>query len=378
MNIPLFKIHWDESDVERVASVIRRGMHWAIGPEIPDFEKKVRDYLGVEYAVAVNSGTSALHAVLEAHGIGQGDEVIVPSFTFIATANAPLFVGATPVFAEVEEDTYGLDPGDVEKKITPRTRAILPVHYGGSPCRIRELAQIARRHDLILIEDAAESIGAMVDGQKVGTFGDSAILSFCANKVISTGEGGMVVTSSSGCFEKVKLVCSHGRLETTDYFSSVNRMEYVTLGHNFRMSTMTAALGIAQIEKIDEAIQMRRANASYLNDKLSRMEGVDVPRPPDHLFHVYQLYTIRLKGNGALRNKLKQHLVNKGIMAKVYFDPVHLTRFYRERFGCQEGLLPHTEKLASEVLTLPMFPGLSRQELDYIVESVAEFMSRGV
>ena len=167
-NIPLFKIYWDERDLERVNAVIRKGMYWAIGPEIKEFESVVAQFNQVKYALAVNSGTSALHVILAAHGIGKGDEVIVPSFTFIATTNAPLFVGAKPVFAEIENKTYGLDPEDVERKITARTKAILPVHVGGSPCNIQDLATIARKHNLILIEDAAESIGASINNKKVG------------------------------------------------------------------------------------------------------------------------------------------------------------------------------------------------------------------
>ena len=207
-NIPLFKIYWDDQDVGEVASVIKKGMYWAIGPEIRKFENKICEYVGVKHAFAVNSGTSALHAALAAHNIGEGDEVIVPSFTFIATANSSLFVGAKPVFAEIEEETYGLDPQDVERRITFKTKAIIPIHYGGLSCHIEELKRVAQKHNLILIEDSAESLGAMINGKKVGTFGDSAILSFCANKVITTGEGGMILTDSTDTYEKVKLICT--------------------------------------------------------------------------------------------------------------------------------------------------------------------------
>jgi perosamine synthetase len=378
MNIPLFKIYWDEEDIDKVNSVIQRGMHWAIGPEVREFEKRIADYIGVRYAFAVNSGTSALHAVLAAHGIGEGDEVIVPSFTFIATANAPLFVGAEPIFAEIEEETYGLDPADVEKKITSKTKAIIPIHYGGSPCRIDELQQIAQKHNLLLIEDAAESLGAMINRKKVGTFGDCTILSFCAPKVVTTGEGGMIITDSRDIYERVKLICNHGRLETADYFSSTEQMDYVTLGYNFRMSTMTAALGIAQMEKIDEIIRMRRENADYMSEKLSEVEAVKTPKVPDMFFHVYQLYTISLKGNSKLRDALMQYLLKKGIMTKVYFFPVHLTQFYRQKFGYREGYLPVTEKIASEVLTLPMYPTLTKEEINYIAQSIEDFFEKEV
>jgi perosamine synthetase len=377
-NIPLFKIYWDENDVEKVSSVIRKGMYWAIGPEIREFEKKVAEYVGAKYALALNSGTSALHVILAAHDIGKGDEVIVPSFTFIATANAALFVGVRPVFAEIEGETYGLDPVDVERRITSKTKAIMPIHYGGSPCHIEKLKLIASKHNLILIEDAAESLGAMVNNKKVGSFGDSAILSFCSPKVITTGEGGMILTNSRDVYERARLIYNHGRAETSDYFSSTEQMEYVTLGYNFRMSTMTAALGISQMEKIDEVIRMRRENADYMSERLSRIEAVKTPRVPDRFFHVYQLYTVRLRNNSKLRDDLMRCLLRKKIMTKVYFYPVHLTQFYRQEFGYREGYLPVTEKVASEVLTLPMYPTLTKEEIDYIAQSIKDFFVKGV
>jgi perosamine synthetase len=375
MNIPLFKIHWDEQDIEKVTSVIKRGMYWAIGPEIREFEKKVAEYIGTEYAFAVNSGTSALHAILVAHDIGEDSEVIVPSFTFIATANAPLFVGAKPVFAEIEEETYGLDPEDVERKITPRTKAIIPVHVGGLSCHIRGLKQIAQKYNLILIEDAAESLGAMFEGKKVSSFGDSAILSLCAPKVITTGEGGMIFTNSRDIYERLKLICNHGRAETADYFSSMEQMEYVTLGYNFRMSTMTAALGLSQMGKIDEIIRKRRENANYLTEKLSTIRDIQTPKEPQDYFHVYQMYTIRVKGGKGIRDRLKDYLIGQGIASRIYFDPVHLSLFYRRKFGYEGGEFPITEMICKEVLTLPMYPDLTKEEMDYIVEKINEFFS---
>ena len=372
--IPLFKIYWDEEDIKMVSETIRRGMFWAIGPNVEKFEEMLSRYIGTEYALIFNSGTSALHATLLAYGIGKGDEVIVPSFTFIATANAPLFVGAQPVFADIEQKTYGLDPKDVEKRITPKTKAILPIHYGGCPCLIKELAQIAQKHNLLLIEDAAESLGAAVDGKKVGTFGDCAILSFCSNKVITTGEGGAVLTDSTELYEKLKLVRSHGRAETSNYFSSNEYMDYVTLGYNFRMSDITAALGIAQLKKVDKIINMRRENAAKLSQKLRKIAGIDVPNPPDGFQHVYQLYTIRLKEGLGKRDALQTHLAKKRIMAKIYFPPVHLTHFYKKRLG-HNLKLPVTEKLSEEVLSLPMYPSLTEEETSCIADEIADLFS---
>ena len=370
--IPLFKIYWDQEDIAMVKGAIQRGMFWAIGPDIERFEGMLAEYIGTKHAIVFNSGTSALHAALLAYGIGPGDEVIVPAFTFIATANAPLFVGAKPVFADIEERTFGLDPEDVVGKITPRTKAIIPMHYGGCPCLIAELSEIARQHNLLLIEDAAESLGATVKGKKVGTLGDCAILSFCSNKVITTGEGGAVVTDSEEIYEGLKLTRSHGRAETANYFSSTEYMDYVALGYNFRMSDITAALGIAQLEKVDKIIEMRRKNAEMLSSKLSRISEIEVPNPAEGFFHVYQMYTIRVKDGQESRDALSAHLARKGVMTKVYFHPVHFTDFYRNKLG-YNGKFPVTERLSEQVLTLPMYPSLTESEIDYIADGVTTF-----
>ena len=371
--IPLFKIYWDEDDIAAVSSAIRRGMSWAIGPEVTQFEKELSEYLNVKYCLVFNSGTSALHAVMLAYGIGPGDEVIVPSFTFIATANTALFVGAKPVFADIEEKTFGLDPVDVEKRITPKTKAILPIHYGGSPCLLEELKDVARRHNLLLIEDPAEALGANINGTMVGSIGDASVLSFCQNKTITTGEGGALVTNSRDIYEKLKLIRSHGRLENSDYFSTGEDMEYITLGYNFRMSNITAALGLSQLHKLDKMVEMRRRNALLLNNKLSRLDGIKTPETTDNFHNVYQMYTIRVLDGR--RDGLMKHLADAGIMSKVYFHPVHKTHFYRKelKYKC---VLPVTARMSAEVLTLPMYASLSEKEIDLITSQIAGFLAK--
>jgi len=372
--IPLFKIFWDEDNINYVKDVISSGMNWAVGSHVEEFERTISDYLGAKYTVAFNSGTSALHAALLAHKIGPGDEVIVPSFTFIATANAPLFVGAKPVFADIEEETLGLDPEDVNDRISSRTKAIIPVHYGGCPCRIEELKDMADDRKLVLIEDAAEAFGASVSHQKVGTFGSSAVLSFCQNKIITTGEGGAVVTNSKKIHERLRLIRSHGRDESgADYFLSVDSSRYVTLGYNFRLSNILAALGVSQLKKVDWIIQERRAKAALYDSKLENLNHkVIIPTLPTGYFHVYQLYTIRVDAN--IRNKLQSALAEEGVMTKVYFFPAHLTEFYRASFGHHEEELPVTERITMEVLSLPLYVSLTEQEIGYIVRSIDETM----
>jgi perosamine synthetase len=373
--IPLYKIYWDEEDKKSVTKVIERGSYWAMGPEVEEFEKLVADYTCRRYGVAFNSGTSALHAILLACKVKRGDEVIVPSFTFIATANAPLFVGAKPVFADIEEETFGLSSSSVQEKITQKTRVIMPIHYGGLPCHIRELQEIADDKRLIFLEDAAESIGASIHGKKVGSFSDSAVFSFCANKVITTGEGGMVLTDSKKIWERLKLIRSHGRLEVEPYFATTKSLDYIALGYNWRMSSITGALGVSQMRKLNKIVELRRRNAEYLSSKLLKITRIELQNPPNGYFHVYQMYTIRVKGSKSVRDALKDRLATRGIMSKVYFDPVHLTSFYRRKLKHRKGDLPETEKLSREVLTIPMYPTLQNKEMDYIAKSISEFTS---
>jgi perosamine synthetase len=369
--IPNFKIYWDEDDTEHVQNVIKRGMFWANGPEILQFEEKIKEYVESQYALCFANGTAALHAILLAYEIGKGDEVIVPSFTFIATANAPLFVGARPVFAEIEGTNFGLDPADVSEKITNKTKAIMPIHYGGCPCKIRELKEIAKDNNLLLIEDAAEAFGAKIGKQNVGNFGDSAVLSFCQNKIISTGEGGAIVTNSRQIYEKLKLIRSHGRVESQDYFNSCDMMEYNQLGYNFRISSINAALGISQMKKIDKIIQMRRNSSKYLTEKLASIPNVKCQKLPSDFYHVYQMFTILV--DQSVRDSLMKYLVEKGIMVKVNFYPIHLTKFYSETFGYHRGNLPITEDISDKVLSLPMYPDISKDDLDFIVEEIHNY-----
>lgn len=364
--IPLFKIYWDEDDIKAVTDSVKRGRDWACGPNIEKFEELISQYIGRRYAVVFNSGTSALHCLLIAYGIGRDDEVIVPSFSFIATANSPLFVEAKPIFADIEEITYGLDPEDVRKKITPRTKAIIPIHYGGAvSLKIKELAFLAKEHSILLIEDAAESFGAKLDGKKVGTFGDAAMFSFCQTKVFTTGEGGCIVTDSENIYKKLKLLRSHGRDEN---------MNYLSLGYNFRMPDCIAALGISQIKKIDKFIAIRQEKAKYMAEALQKLNLSDIILPsfPSNLFHVFQEYHIRVKSSEETRNSLKKYLAEKGIGTRVSFPPIHLSYFYKNVLGYADKL-EKTEKISSETLTLPLYPNLTGEEINCIVQEIKNF-----
>lgn len=371
--IPLYKIYTDDEDVQLITKIIKRGRNWALGPEIEEFEKLLKNYVGCDYCLTLNSGTSALHSSLIAHEISKDDEVIVPSFSFISTANSVMFVDAKPVFSDIEEETFGIDPKLLEKKITKKTKAILPMDYGGMSCKIFELKKIANENNLLLIEDAAECLGSSVKGKKTGSVADTSIFSFCGNKVLTTGEGGAIVTNSKEIFEKIKLIRSHGRTDSKNYFENSSQPNYLNLGYNWRMSTITATLGISQLQKLDKIIKMRQNNAAYISERLQKINQLKVPLIPKDYNHIFQMYTIRLKDN-KIRESLKKFLHEKKIFAKVYFDPIHLTKFYLERFP--DLNLEVTSRVSQEILTLPMYPNMTSEEKNYLIDSIFEFFEK--
>ncbi len=347
MSIPLFKINYTKADIDAVSKVIKRGGDWTIGKETTELENAVSKYVGVKYGVAFNSGTSALHAIMFAYGIEFGDEVIVPSFTFIATANCALFTWAKPIFADIEEEYYGLDPEDVLNKITKKTKAIIAVHYGGCPCRIKELKAIAKKYNILLIEDACESLGAKLNGKMVGSFGNAAVFSFCQNKIVTGGEGGIVVTDNKNLAETLRTIADHGKKGD----------EFISLGYNWRMSNITASLILSQFKRIEWIIKKRIENVNYISNKAKFIWSEN-----KSIRNVFQLFTIRFRN----RNKIQKLLTKNGIGNKVYFEPIHLTPFYK-RLSYGESL-PVTEKISKEVLTLPCYPDLTRKEMDRIAK----------
>ena len=368
--IPLYKVDWDKEDVRTVTNVIKRGMDWAIGPEIEEFEQSLANYHDSKYCVVFNSGTSAGHAALLSLNLKPSSEIIVPSFTFIATANWPLMVGAKPIFSEIEEETLGMDPSHLDSIISKKTEVLMPIHYGGMPCKIIEIKKFAEQHKLTLIEDSAESIGSTIGNKKTGSFGDMSILSFAGNKVLTTGEGGAVIVNSKKIYEKLKLIRSHGRQINSNYFQTNEVPNYISLGYNWRMSSMTAALGISQLSKLDKLISKRKKNAQYLSSKLNKHSKVILPFNYKNHKSIFQLFSIRVIDN--LRDDLIEFLTSKGIMSKIFFEPVHLTQFYSK--NKKKISLPTTEKISQQILTLPMYPSLTKHDMNFISDSIDEFM----
>ncbi len=373
--IPLYKIYTDDEDLNLITKIIKRGNKWAIGPEIEQFEDAIKSYVGCDYCLTLNSGTSALHASFLAYELGKGDEIVVPSFTFISTVNSVLFVDAKPTFAEIEEANLGLDPEQIQKKISGNTKAIIPMDCGGLPCKIFEIKEQIEDTELVLIEDAAEALGSSVKGTKVGSNADLSIFSFCGNKVLTTGEGGAITTNSKEIYEKIKLIRSHGRIDKINYFNNPHESSFQGVGYNWRLSTITACLGITQLEKLDKIVKMRQEHANFLSERLSKYPQIQVPKTSAEYTHIYQMYTIRLP-NKIIRDKLHSHLLADGIFSKVYFYPIHLTDFYKNKFGTKSGMLPVTEKIADQVLTLPIYPNMTIEEKNLLIESIGMFFEK--
>ena len=374
--LPLYKIYSDDEDVNLVTKIIRRGTYWAIGPEIEEFENALKNYLGVDYCIAMNSGTSALHATLLSYNIKANDEVIVPSFSFISTANSVLFVNAKPIFADIEKQNYGLDPLDIKKKISTKTKMIMPMDFGGLSCKINEIKQIVDEKNLILVEDGAESLGSSVNKKKTGTISDATIFSFCGNKVITTGEGGAVATNSKEVYDKINLIRSHGRQDNSNYFNNPEVSQYVDVGFNWRMSSITAALGISQLQKLDKLIKMRQEHANYITNRISKHREIKPPFCNNEYENIFQMYTITLKDK-SMRDNLHKFLLEKKIFCKIYFSPIHLTEYYQKML-INNFSLPNTEEISNLVLTLPLFPNMTLEEKEYLIASIDEFFEKTI
>ena len=368
--IPLYKVHVNKTDTQYVNSVIKKGMNWALGPEIISLEKKLAKLVGLKHCVSFNSGTSAGHAVMIAMNL-QKSQVLVPSFSFIATANWPLMVNAYPKFIDIEEDTLGMDPNQIEQKISPRVKAVMPIHFAGLPCKIDEIASIAKKNKIKLIEDCAESLGSSIKNKKSGSFGDATILSFAGNKVLTAGEGGAVLTNSDKLFEKLKLIRSHGRKTSENYFLSSKNPKYITLGYNWRMSTITAALALSQLENLDFLIKKRQENVDYMIKNLKKCEQIKFHSAPKNFIHVNQLFPIILP-NSKIRNNLMSFLTTKGIMSKIFFTPIHKSPHFKKLNVSSSNLLI-TEKISNTIMSLPLFPDLTKKEMNFITDSVSEF-----
>jgi perosamine synthetase len=355
--IPIARPMIGDEEKEAVIRVLDSGQ-LAQGSVVAEFEAAFAEYCGVRHAIATSNGTTALHVALLANGIGPGDEVITTPFTFIASANTVLYTGAKPVFVDIEPGSFNIDPDKIEAAITPRTKAIMPIHLYGNPAEMGRIMEIAERHGLAMIEDAAQAHGTEIDGKRAGSWG-TGCFSFYPTKNITTGEGGIVTTDDDCVADRARLLRAHGMRV---------RYYHETMGYNFRMTNIHAAIGLAQMPKLEGFNDRRIANAAYLSEHLPR-EIVQVPQVRPGTRHVFHQYTVRVLPP-LKRDELRAHLTEQGVGSEVYYPvPVHQQQLYREMGYRGEGF-PESERAAKEVLSLPIHPGLSQDDLETIVDVV--------
>jgi perosamine synthetase len=357
-----------EEEVQAVVKVLRSGMLTSglgAGPMVTELEKKFASFAGVNHAVAVNTGTAALHSAIMACGVKHGDEVVLPSFTFVATAEAVVLAGGKPVFVDIDPETYNLSPIAVEKLITKRTKAIMPVDIYGFSADMKPIREIAEKHALAIVEDAAQAHGTTYAGKPAGTFANVACWSLYASKNITTGEGGIATTNEDEMDETLRMIRTHG--EKAKYSS-------LMLGTNYRMSEIMAAIGNVQMEKLPLFLAARRKNAQQLTKILKQSDKLVLPWESNDRQHSWYLYTARLKdGTETQRNSLIEKLKKEGVCSEAYYvNPIHLMPFYRENF--ETAKLPETDKASKQVFSLPIHPGVTAEQIDFIGKTVLNLL----
>jgi UDP-4-amino-4,6-dideoxy-N-acetyl-beta-L-altrosamine transaminase len=370
--IPYGRQRLDDDDVDAVVQALRSDF-LTIGPRVAAFERDLERVTGAAHAVVLSSGTAALHAAYAAIGLGPGDEIITSPLTFAATANAALYLGARPVFVDVNPSTGNIDPGAVEAAITPATKAIVAVDFAGLPADYDALREIAQRHGLSLLSDAAHSLGATYRGRSVGTLADATTLSFHPVKVITTGEGGAVLTADPDLAERVRGFRSHGIVRDPARLRRVDgawHHEMQSLGYNYRLTDLQAALGSSQLRKLDRFIERRRAIATRYQDAFAPFDSVMRPSVPAWAEPAWHLYVLRVAGDPARRRPFFEHLRAAGLGVQLHYIPVHLHPYY-EDLGYRRGMCPIAEDFSARSVSIPIFPGLTDDDVEYVVVVVS-------
>jgi perosamine synthetase len=372
MEIPLARPDITEREIEAVVNVLR-SPYLSLGPKLEEFEQRLAEYVGVKYAVVVNSGTSALHLIIKALKIGDNDEVITTPFSFVASANCILFERATPVFVDIDPLTLNIDPHLIDAQITDRTKAILAVDVFGHPAEWDRLRKIAGEYDLRLIEDAAEALGGEYKGKKAGSLADGAIFGFYPNKQITTGEGGAILTDDEEMVELCRSLRNQGRSSKDGW------LEHSRLGYNYRLSDINCALGIVQLERVDELLGKRARVAQFYNERLQEVEGIEIPYTSQDVRRGWFVYVIKLNDvfTKEARNKIINELREKGIECSNYFAPLHLQQFYRDKFGYTEGNFPVTERIAERTIALPFYGNITEKAIDYVCDNLRRLVKSG-
>lgn len=364
-----------KEEIEAVTDVLKSG--WlSMGPKTLEFEEMLANYVGAKYAIAVNSCTAALHLSLVASGAGKEDEVITTPFTFASTANVILHARAKPVFVDIKSDTYNIDPGKIENAITEKTKAIIPVHYAGQPCDLKEIQKIAKNHDLYIIEDAAHAIGAEYEGKKIGTFGDATCFSFYATKNMTTGEGGAITTEEEELADRIRTLRLHGMSRGAwERYSSKGEWYYEIeeFGFKYNMTDMQAALGTQQLKKLDKFIKIRRKYARIYSKELGKIKGIITPYEMPNTKHVYHLYPILLKNYD--RDEFIKKMREANIGCSVHFIPLHLHPVYKKMFGFKKGDFPNAEWVYEREVSLPLYPKMSEKNVYDVISTVGEILN---
>jgi perosamine synthetase len=364
----------DDEDIAAVIEVLK-GDWITQGPKVDEFEKGVAEYCHAKYAVAMSSGTAALHAACAVAGISPGDEAITTPITFAATANAIVYGGGKPVFADVKVNTLNIDAGEIRKRLSPKTRAILPVDFTGHPADLDEIRKIAREKGLIIIEDASHALGAEYKGHKIGSLADMTIFSFHPVKHITTGEGGMILTNNKEFYEKLKIFRHHGIVPKPNKGSWY--YEIPELGHNFRITDFQCALGLSQLKKLALFIQRRREIAARYNEAFAKTEEIITPFEEDFVKAVYHIYVIQLRIERLKvgRKEILEALRAENIGVTVHYMPIHLHPFYRDKFGYKPGDYPKAEGYYERAITLPIFPKMSDEDVKDVIEAVRKVIT---
>jgi UDP-4-amino-4,6-dideoxy-N-acetyl-beta-L-altrosamine transaminase len=362
----------DEEDIEEVVKVLKSD--WiTTGPKIEEFENALCRYLGCKYAIVVNSGTSALDIAVQTLNPPRGSEIITTPFTFVATSNAVLYNNLKPIFVDIEKDTRNINPEEIRKKITDKTKAIIYVDYAGHPCDIEEIKDIAEGHDLYLIEDASHAIGAEYKGKKIGNFADMTIFSFHPVKHITTGEGGVVVTNNKDFYERLKMLRNHGIDKSAlDRFGPKAGWAYDLkfLGRNYRITDFQAALGISQLKKLDEFIRRREEIVEMYKDVLEDLHEIETPVVKPYVKPAWHIYTVLL--NGINRDEFFQKMRERNIGVNLHYIPIYHFSYYQEHFNFNPTDFPVTEEVFSKIVTLPLFPKMEDDEVIYVINTVKE------
>ena len=367
--IPYGRQTIEEDDIQAVVDVLRSD-YLTTGPKIAEFEKMVADYVGAKYAVAISNGTSALHAACFAAGIQAGDEVITTPLTFAASANCVLYCGGTPVFADVNPKTYNIDPEDIRRKITDKTKAIIAVHLAGQPCDMDEIHKIAKEHDLLVIEDGAHALGSVYKGKKVGTLSDMTTFSFHPVKPITTGEGGMIVTDNEELYQKMMLFRSHGITRDENLMTRNDDpwfYQQLDLGYNYRITDIQCALGCSQMKKLDRFLARRKEIVARYNEAFADCENIITPYQLPETESGWHLYIVQVKNCD--RKKVFESLREQGIAVNVHYIPVYLHPYYQEH-GYKDVHCKNAEEVYSHIISLPLYPTLTVEEQEYVIETL--------